>query len=148
MMRREDLGVAVVALLPFPDEEQSPALGPANWSMTHHDEGDPSRPAHRVSARLQRAQKILSRWRVATGNAVEGMEWERDPGDAQLVEMARLPSSAELPSAGAWLPGLEILMGLRRRPGAGPPQPPARHVLVLSGEGFGARPLGASPCSP
>ena len=137
-----------MALLPFPDEEQSPALGPANWSMTHHDEGDPSRPAHRVSARLQRAQKILSRWRVATGNAVEGMEWERDPGDAQLVEMARLPSSAELPSAGAWLPGLEILMGLRRRPGAGPPQPPARHVLVLSGEGFGARPLGASPCSP
>ena len=101
-----------------------------------------------MSARLQRAQKILSRWRVATGNAVEGMEWERDPGDAQLVEMARLPSSAELPSAGAWLPGLEILMGLRRRPGAGPPQPPARHVLVLSGEGFGARPLGASPCSP
>lgn len=31
--------------------------------MTHHDDGDPSRPAHRVSVRLQRVQQIHSRWR-------------------------------------------------------------------------------------
>lgn len=64
--------------------------------MTHHDEGDPFRPAHRVDTRLQRAQEVHSRWRGASGNAVEGVEWERVPGAAQLVEIDRLPGRADM----------------------------------------------------
>ena len=85
-----------MVLLPFSNEDQDPPLGPVDWITTHHDDGDPSRPAHRVSARLQRVQQIHSRWRGASGNAVEGVEWERAPGAAQLVEMARLPSRGDL----------------------------------------------------
>lgn len=85
-----------MVLLPFSDEEQNAVLGPSDWTMTHHDEGDPFRPAHRVDTRLQRAQEVHSRWRGASGNAVEGVEWERAPGAAQLVEMARLPSRGDL----------------------------------------------------
>lgn len=85
-----------MVLLPFSDEEQNAVLGPSDWTMTHHDEGDPFRPAHRVDTRLQRAQEVHSRWRGASRNAVEGVEWERAPGAAQLVEMARLPSRGDL----------------------------------------------------
>ncbi|QQE48233.1 hypothetical protein I6H91_08765 [Micrococcus luteus] len=82
-----------MVLLPFSDEDQDPALGPVDWITTHHDDGDPSR---RVSARLQRVQQIHSRRWGASGNAVEGVEWEHGPGAAQLVEIDRLPSGADM----------------------------------------------------
>lgn len=36
-----------MALLPLLDGEQNAVLGPSDWTMTHHDEGDPFRPARR-----------------------------------------------------------------------------------------------------
>ncbi|WP_295018493.1 DUF6578 domain-containing protein [uncultured Micrococcus sp.] len=107
-----------MVLLPFSDEDQDPPLGPVDWIMTHHDDGDPSRPAHRVSARLQRVQQIHSRWRVASGNAVEGVEWERAPGAAQFVEMARLPGRADMFSQVPEEPGAAGMSLFPLAPGA------------------------------